>query len=252
MRPLAVRGISLGEGLPKIVVPVMGVTTQQVLQSAEAALEAGADMLEWRADYLDTTTEDAICSCLEALRTLAGEVPILFTLRSVEQGGKSVLEPDESAAIIAAVANLRLADIIDIEYLHEQAEQLVAQVQNASAIALVSHHNFQETPSFEDIYSMYDHALACGADIAKVALFAQNDGDELRLMAATNDYATSNPDALLVGIAMGEKGTITRVAGEFFGSVLTFCSAAEASAPGQLGVAAARSVIMQLHSQSSQ
>ena len=52
MRTVKVRNTVLGEGLPKICVPITGTSEMEIKTQAEAAALAGADLVEWRADYL--------------------------------------------------------------------------------------------------------------------------------------------------------------------------------------------------------
>ena len=48
-------------------------------------------------------------------------------------------------------------------------------------------------------------------------------------------------------MAMGREGSITRLAGELFGSAITFCSLEKASAPGQVQVKQAIRIMGDLH-----
>ena len=85
-----------------------------------------------------------------------------------------------------------------------------------------------------------------GADIAKVATMARAQSDAFELMRATAVCARAD-EGPLVAMAMGKEGVITRLAGETFGSALTFCSVSGTSAPGQVELAEARRIINLLH-----
>ena len=50
---LKIRETVIGEGMPKICVPLTGKTAEEVLHQAEAAAASGADLVEWRADCID-------------------------------------------------------------------------------------------------------------------------------------------------------------------------------------------------------
>ncbi|MBQ9068604.1 MAG: type I 3-dehydroquinate dehydratase [Eggerthellaceae bacterium] len=250
MGTLDVRGLRLGEGIPKIVSSVMGTTQEQVLDQARMCLAADVDIVEWRADYLDSIDEEAVRACLASLRQVVRDVPLLFTLRSVDQGGRCALCSDDLALLVRAAAATSEADVVDVELSNPRVQELVGFVQGAKAIALVSSHDFDGTPDHEGICDLFQRELEVGADIAKVAVMANAEGDELRLMAATNLFSADHPHSVVVGIAMGDLGAITRVSGEFFGSALTFCSVGQGSAPGQLDVASTRAAMRQLHDQS--
>ena len=49
--PLRVRGLVLGEGRPKICVPVVERTAAAIREAARRVRESEAQILEWRADY---------------------------------------------------------------------------------------------------------------------------------------------------------------------------------------------------------
>ena len=51
MNPVIVRNVKIGEGIPKICVPVVGVNAEEIRKEAEALLSIPADLVEWRADW---------------------------------------------------------------------------------------------------------------------------------------------------------------------------------------------------------
>lgn len=106
---------------------------------------------------------------------------------------------------------------------------------------IVSYHNFYYTPENIDMITKYDKIAGTSADIIKIATFAKNLDDSIRmlnLISRTND-SKKKP---LIGICMGEKGMITREWGPVYGGYLTFASIDDktASAPGQISIARLR------------
>ena len=86
-----------------------------------------------------------------------------------------------------------------------------------------------------------------GADIPKIAVMPQNKKDVLTLLAATEEMANEYADRPIITMSMAGTGVISRLAGEVFGSALTFGAAAKASAPGQMGVEDLKQVLTLLH-----
>ena len=86
-----------------------------------------------------------------------------------------------------------------------------------------------------------------GADIPKIATMANGAQDALKLLAATEEMSRIHSDKPLLTMAMGREGSITRLAGELFGSAITFCSLEAASAPGQVQVKQAIRIMDDLH-----
>ena len=50
MKPVVVRNVAIGEAIPKICVPIVGKTIDEILNQAKHICEIGADVVEWRVD----------------------------------------------------------------------------------------------------------------------------------------------------------------------------------------------------------
>ena len=95
-----VRNLTLGEGLPKICIPLTDTDLHSLLRSAQTLLKGPCDLVEWRADfYADFRTYETCQEALRALRQVLGEIPLLFTIRTSEEGGQAVITPDEYETI---------------------------------------------------------------------------------------------------------------------------------------------------------
>ena len=80
MNPVKVRNVEIGTGIPKICVPIVGVTKEEIIEAAEKIKTTAADVVEWRVDWYEDIfdfgkTEDT----MKALRETLGDMPILFT-----------------------------------------------------------------------------------------------------------------------------------------------------------------------------
>ena len=53
MKCVEVRGVKIGEGIPKIIVPIVGTTEKEILDAAVSLRGAAMDLKEWRAGYVD-------------------------------------------------------------------------------------------------------------------------------------------------------------------------------------------------------
>ena len=71
--------------------------------------------------------------------------------------------------------------------------------------------------------------------------------DVISLLAATTEMKEKYATKPLITMSMSGKGAISRIAGETFGSDLTFGAAKNASAPGQLDVKELRQLLNILH-----
>lgn len=50
-KTVLLRGVEIGAGRPKIIVPIVGKTEQEILDKAAELVQAQADVVEWRVDY---------------------------------------------------------------------------------------------------------------------------------------------------------------------------------------------------------
>ena len=76
-----------------------------------------------------------------------------------------------------------------------------------------------------------------GADIAKIAVMPQNNEQLINLFTATSIMNTKYARVPVITISMGKLGALSRIAGQVFGSSVTFAALEQSSAPGQIPVA---------------
>ncbi len=111
----------------------------------------------------------------------------------------------------------------------------------------MSNHDFFKTPAKEEIVSRLTKMTELNADLPKIAVMPQSEADVLTLLCATNEMKQKYADQPIITMSMAGMGVISRLAGEFFGSVLTFGAAKKASAPGQIAVEDLNTVLQILH-----
>jgi 3-dehydroquinate dehydratase-1 len=250
MKPLVIKDVSIGEGAPKTIVSVMDATTEGALATIDQGLAAGVDCFEWRVDFSENVHDPAAAA--EESRVLAQALPknpLLFTFRSTSQGGQLTIPVEEYVTLNKAVIEAEAIDMVDIEtWIGDAAvSDLVACAHAHGVAAVVSYHNFAGTPSKDWMVALLTHMQDLGADIPKIAVMAKTPADALELLAATEEMARLHAQGPLLTMAMGRDGSITRLAGELFGSALTFCALENASAPGQVDVSQARRIMADLH-----
>lgn len=241
----------LGAGRCAVCIPVMGKNLEALCDAAKRAQAAGADLIELRADSLcampDPELVFRMCSCV---RGAAPGVPLLFTLRTARDGGAGDADCDAYERLLCALTSSkeRLCDAIDVELsVGEAAFERIASAARAADIAVIgSSHDFEKTPEEEEICARLLAMQRLGADVCKIAVMPQSRLDVISLMraAAISDEALSAP---VIAIAMGPLGVMTRVCGEAFGSCLTFGTAGQASAPGQIDASQLRGVLEIIH-----
>ena len=236
MQAVSVRGLSIGSGRPKIVVPLTGSTPSRLLAQAGALAASPAQMAEWRLDGMEQGDDPAVLLRTGAqLRSALGELPLLATFRRAAEGGARELSPGAYATVIETAALGGAVDLVDIEL--SAGEDFVRRELDfchAHGVKVIlSYHNFQCTPGIGELLQRLRLMEALGGDIAKIAVMPRSPGDVLTLLDVTQEYAAV-ADCPIVTVSMGTLGALSRISGEVFGSALTFAALDGASAPGQL------------------
>ncbi len=244
--PIPLRGgAALGGPGPLFCVPLVAADTAELVAQANTALDLGADLVEWRADAFREDNAGSMLSAAVALRSVLPHLPILFTLRSSEEGGANKRITQETRrACFEALARAGLVDLIDVE-LHNEPEFLRSVVKTAHASGvrvMLSFHDFGATPGDEALFAEVDAMVQANADVAKLACMPQTACDALRLLQLTVAFRERFPSLALCITSMGELGAISRVAGFLYGSDMAFAAGQQASAPGQIPLQQARMI----------
>jgi len=239
-KPIEVHGHPIAGGkLPSICIPLIGRTLGELRAELAVVLPKKPDVLEWRVDFFEPIGDvAAVIAAARAIKSEAGEIPLLFTRRSTMEGGETIaLNEDQVIALYVAVCESQTIDLIDYEMANEAANiaRVRAAAQSNDIKLVLSFHNFSCTPGLETLVSKFLMAGQLGADVAKVAVMPRGPGDVLTLLAATQQ-ASQESSIPLISMSMGPLGSLTRLFGFAFGSALSFAVGASSSAPGQVPI----------------
>ncbi len=234
-----VRNLKLGEGIPKICVPLVGKTDEEIISEAEYLKDLKLDLVEWRVDHYEGVEDlDKVKNILSALRDKVGDLPILFTFRSKKEGGEREVSDEYYADLNKKIAETKMVDLIDVELFtgDEIVKDIVEFAHQNGVKVVMSNHDFFKTPEKEEIIKRLCKMQDLGADLPKIAVMPNTSEDVITLLAATEEMSTKYAKTPIITMSMGGLGLVSRLAGETFGSALTFGAAKVASAPGQISV----------------
>lgn len=234
-----VRNVKLGEGKPKICVPLVGSSDESLLEEVSFLKTLKADIVEWRIDYYKNVEKfEAVKKILSKLRAALGELPLLVTFRTKKEGGEREISAEDYVALNKKIIMTGETDLIDIEFFTgaQVVKELVEFAHEYNVKVVISNHDFEKTPSKEEIIERLRRMQELGADLPKIAVMPQTKADVLTLLLATNEMNERYANRPIITMSMSGLGVISRLAGEAFGSALTFGAAKVASAPGQVPV----------------
>ena len=216
-----------GVTLNRSIVAAIG---ESSFDSAKRAKELGADILELRIDLLDSDVRQA----LQEIKKTG--LPVIITNRMKQEGG--AWKGSEEERIRTLISLLPDADAVDIELCAKDRDTVVTKARDAGKTVIISTHDFQKTPGNDVMKGIIKDSFAAGADIAKLAVMPNSLSDVLRLL----DITLIAKGAVCT-IAMGEKGTFSRVVAPVYGSVMTYGYVEKATVPGQLRIDELRQIL---------
>ena len=260
MKSVEIRNIKIGEGRPKVCVPLTGGSMAEVLEEARAVLGLPVDMIEWRADYFrDVEDPGALTACLRELRGVLGDLPLLFTLRSEVERGAFSGSGRQYASIVGTAASSGCVDLVDVELARCEAgvadstgaTDIIGAAHECGVRVVASYHDFDATPAKDKLIEIFCSMQSHDADILKIAVMPRSHEDVFILMDATEEASKLCVDRPVVGISMGELGRISREKAEAIGSSICFAAGPfGGSAPGQIAAGEMSEILRIIHEHS--
>ncbi len=217
-----IKDVKLGI-VPRVAISVDDTTSVSSIRMAKGK---GASILEVRIDRFKRIDTAYVVQKIDVLRKI--KMPIIATIRSRKEGGTRNILEDERLKLFEHV--IPLIDAVDIELYSKILNQVLHQTHKLGKVGIVSFHNFKTTPTNIGLEEIITSAKDKEADIVKLATFAKEPSDLLRLMGITLRHKDKN----LIAISLGDSGTISRTIFPFFGSLLTYTYINTPSGPGQL------------------
>lgn len=216
---------------PKICAVVTGDNLEEFCQNLESIQTIdGIDLLELRADYISGIEVNQLTHIKQFV-----QLPAIITCRHERHGGKFPEDDTNQLLLLQEAIDLGFEYIdIDLDIYHAMI------IDKKQTKTIISHHNFERTPSIDQLEVIATQMNQTDADIHKYAMMVNSDDDLKRLMSFLINYPSSK-EKIVIG--MGEAGKASRIIGPLLGSYLTFGSTDTSStAPGQIDVGSLREI----------
>ncbi len=243
-----IKGQRFGGCAPVLCVPVVEKTREGILSCVDTLSRSGVKMIEWRMDWYEKGTDPvSVTELLQELAPAVKQTVLLATFRSKGQGGEQEISEETYEALNLAAAGSGAADLVDLEFFScKDPAAAIACLQAVGVGVVASDHDFEKTPSEEEITRRLGRMHQAGADFSKLAVMPQKKADVLSLMAGVLQAKEQYPDSHLIAMSMGKAGMVSRLMGQWFGSEVIFAAGEKASAPGQLPYEAAGEVLSKM------
>jgi len=176
------------------------------------------------------------------LSDYSGSLPIIATNRTRWFGGHA----NDTGRLdrLSAASRFDVVKMIDLELETARGMGWILEEFRENDVDLVvSHHDFEATPERDVLDAIFQQCAQYG-DVAKVATYAEDYEDVLRLLGAI--HAASEDGLAVAGIAMGGIGSPSRVVAPLYGSKLGYApveSDDSEYAPGQIPLRKLRALV---------
>lgn len=130
MNTVTIDQVTIGEGQPKIIVPLLDRTETDLLSSAEHIQQLDCDIVEWRIDFFQEVEKTEIVAELSHTIKKALNKPLLITFRTYKEGGELSLSEEKYFEIYETLIKQGCLDLIDLELF--MPDKLVAQTITAA------------------------------------------------------------------------------------------------------------------------
>jgi len=158
--------------------------------------------------------------------------PWIACNRSAAEGGQ--WQGNEARRIEKLLQAIELgANIVDVELRTKNLDRVVQLIKKRTT-CLLSFHDLEKTPPFEEMKEIVQRELKAGADICKIVTTAQVFEDNLTILQLIAEF----PGVELVSFAMGPLGFTSRILCPLVGGEFIYASIEKGkeSAQGQITV----------------
>ncbi len=230
----------------KTIVPITAKTKEQALAQAQViANTSDADLAEFRIDLLSFASDTKQVIALgHELKKILGHKSMIATIRTKNEGGQLEISDADYGKTYQAYLKNPFMDWLDVEMFRDQkvVSEIVQKAHQKKVLVVMSNHDFQKTPSQDEIEKRLLKQDQMGADILKIAVMPKSKQDVFTLMNATLKVSQQTTKPLLT-MSMGQLGTISRVATANMGGSYSFGMIGQASAPGQIDVTKLKQIL---------
>jgi 3-dehydroquinate dehydratase type I len=210
-----------------ICVPLINETIEGMFNTGVRCKTMGADLLEFRLDFLKEPINDSLLTELLHLSKQIG-LPGIITNRPNWEGGKFDGAEESRLSIMQKCISMGF-DYVDLELNinNEKLVQLITKARDNQVKTIVSYHNFQNTPEQAEILEKLKQCSTAGGEPAKVAVNCKNYRDGLNVLKAGAAANKLNLSFSVMG--MGEFGSVTRILSPAIGCKIVYASSGEDS-----------------------
>lgn len=220
----------------KIVVSIfLSGNFEKLKEKIKTAKLEGADVVELRTDSYPKIGQNDLLKLKEISDDL--KIPVIFTLRSKEEGGRYNFSFGEKLNLIKKVIALNF-DYLDVElkFFEKLGKSIPALKRNSKTKIILSFHNLKRAEPLEGLRGIKKRMLSWKPDVIKIAVLSKSEKTNQNILKLIKE--TKKEGKNIIGIAMGNRGKSTRLKAIPDNYFSYFClSEKQKTAPGQTSLA---------------
>ena len=138
---IKIGNVTLDNGIPKICVPIVGRTVDELQQECRYLQDKIYDVVELRIDFLKTVPD--LNSVNEAITAVRNELPnsaILFTFRTKDEGGETAVPESFYFELIQYAIQSGKINAVDVEYFRnpDSIQSIIALAKKAGVTVIMN------------------------------------------------------------------------------------------------------------------
>jgi 3-dehydroquinate dehydratase-1 len=212
------------EHRPLICTSILSDNKKSFFENLNKAIDGGTDMAELRIDAFRNVQGENFNDIISEAR-----LPLIVTNRNRENRGQFPGDEESRLALLRSCLAAKPA-FVDIEFFTEDKNRmnLMNTARDNGVGVICSYHDFNGTPSPDEIIDVYRRISNIKPDMVKMVFTTHTNKDALNILEATE--ALQNEKILFTLFGMGKRGQITRMLCPLLGASLTYCALDSASA----------------------
>ncbi len=236
-----------------VAIPIKSENLNKNKQIIEKVLDNHPDLIEFRFDYINEAELITHSFLKELLSINPFKIPLIFTFRRKQEGGQYHTKTTERLEVLRRLIDVK-PEYLDIEINSESVvlKELINIAYDNKVKLIFSYHDFEKSISYEEIVELLnsfndklEHELNIDLDkingsIFKIVLTAQVFDDNIQVLNTCKKLSQQEKE--FVCFAMGELGILSRILCVKFGSLWTYGSLEEKTAPGQIKIEKIREI----------
>ncbi len=236
-----------------IAIPIKTADLNINKQLIETALKKSPDLIELRFDYISEAELITQSLLKDLMSIIPPKFPKIFTFRRKQEGGQYNLSVNERLEVLKHLLEIK-PDYLDIEINSESEvlKNLIDLAYDNKVKLIFSYHDFEKLVTYEETTEILDrfdeklkHELSIDGDKIKESIFkiistAQVFDDNVQVLNVSKKLSQQNKK--FVCFAMGDVGLLSRILCVKFGSLWTYGSLEEQTAPGQIKIEKIREI----------